>query len=126
VEYCGNNQVENESKFHSHEDLVIAPDKACVCDTVEGTRHNVSAREKYIWVPDHCILEKFSGQQFCNLLGKRRILLIGDSLMHQLSSALINILKMLDAPCLKQISYGKSSHLKFQANDPKTEYAPLF
>jgi hypothetical protein len=38
--------------------------------------------------------------------------------MHQMASALINILKTLNAPCLNQISYGKSSHLKFQAKNP--------
>ena len=116
--YCGNNMVDNENKFYPHDDLVIAPDKACVCDIMEGTRNSVSVREEFKWVPDFCDLESLSGEKFCNLLGKRRILLIGDSLMHQLASTLMNVLKALNAPCLSQISYGKSSHLKYQASNP--------
>jgi hypothetical protein len=38
--------------------------------------------------------------------------------MHQLASALMNVLKTLDAPCLGQISYGKSSHLKYHSSNP--------
>eukprot|EP01036_Dinobryon_divergens_P038574 gene38574-50663_t len=120
VAYCGDKVVGNENKFYPHEDLVIAPDKACVCDVLEGTRNTVSTREQYKWVPELCQLESFTGQQFCNVLGKRRLLLIGDSLMHQLASALMNVLKTLDAPCLGQISYGKSSHLKYHASNPTT------
>eukprot|EP01035_Chromulina_nebulosa_P028642 gene28642-37852_t len=118
VAYCGDKVVGNENKFYPHEDLVIAPDKACACDNFDGTRNTVSTREQYKWVPELCRLESFTGQQFCSVLGKRRLLLIGDSLMHQLASALINVLKTLDAPCLGQISYGKSSHLKYQARNP--------
>mmetsp|Transcript_10371 Transcript_10371/g.14286 ORF Transcript_10371/g.14286 Transcript_10371/m.14286 type:complete len:336 (-) Transcript_10371:8-1015(-) len=116
VPYCGDSKEENEKIYFSSEDLLIAPDKACMCDIVDGTQHNVSAREKYSWVPDHCLLEKFSGVEFCYVLGKRRLLMVGDSLMHQMATVLINILKTLHAPCLDQISYGVSSHLLYQAN----------
>ena len=126
VDYCGNNEVGKENKFFHHDDLVIAPDKACICDILEGTRHNVSAREEYSWVPEHCLLEKFTGEQFCNLLGKRRILLVGDSLMHQMASVLINILKTLNAPCLNQLSYGRTTHLKFSSGDGNQESAVVF
>ena len=44
--------------------------------------------------------------------------MIGDSLVHQLASTLVNILKTRDAPCLDQISFGVSNHLKYEANHP--------
>ena len=112
VAYCGSNKFDtSKNRLFSHEDLLLAPDSACVCDIVADTRYNVSSREEYKWVPEFCEVENFSGDQFCNILGKRRILLIGDSLMHQLSSTLISILKTLNAPCINQISYGKSHYL---------------
>eukprot|EP01036_Dinobryon_divergens_P023309 gene23309-31639_t len=83
-------------------------------------RDSVNDREAYDWVPEQCYWEKtFTGSQFCELLGKRRLLMIGDSLMHQLASTLINILKARGAPCLDQITFGVSSHLKYEANNPR-------
>ena len=116
----GRHVNDNRKKHFLHEDLVVAPGLACVCDIVTDGRDSVNDREAYDWVPEQCYWEKtFTGSQFCELLGKRRLLMIGDSLMHQLASTLINILKARGAPCLDQITFGVSSHLKYEANNPR-------
>ena len=84
--------------FFRNDELTIPSNRACICDIMENTRHNESLRETFKWVPDSCMLESFDGKDFCNVLGKKRLLLVGDSLMHQLASTLYNTLKTLNAP----------------------------
>ncbi len=116
---CSGTHENYGRKHFSYEDLVVAPGSACICDLMAETRDSVSERESYDWVPESCRWEKtFTGSQFCKVLGKRRLLMIGDSLVHQLASTLVNILKTRDAPCLDQISFGVSNHLKYEANHP--------
>lgn len=50
VASCGVKVVENWNKYFSDQDIIIAPDKACVCDIFDDTRNTVSAREQYKWV----------------------------------------------------------------------------
>lgn len=120
IQYCGDHEVpEKGGMYYKYDDLIIAPDRACLCDIVDGTVNNISSRESYKWVPDNCHLVNFHGEKFCDLLGERRILLIGDSLMHQMASSLMNFLVTHDAKCINQISYGKTSHLLYQVSNPK-------
>ena len=46
------------------------------------------------WRPRHCTLERPSAAQFCRLLGGRRLVIVGDSILHQFSVALINFLTL--------------------------------
>ena len=42
------------------------------------------------WVPDDCRLPKSDASLFCELLGTRKMLLIGDSTMAQTATVLMN------------------------------------
>lgn len=119
VSSCGSREVLSDGYFQFDE-LIIASNLACSCDIADNTRTSVNPREKYEWEPDNCYMETFNGDHFCELLGKRRILLIGDSLMHQVSTVLVNILTAHNATCINQIAHGKASHLFFGHNGPKT------
>ena len=118
VESCGAQVIHKEGYFR-YDELIIASNEACSCDLVSNTRNSASPREKYEWEPDDCYLEPFNSSHFCELLDKRRILLIGDSLTHQVSTVLVSILRAQNASCVNQISHGKSSNLIFGYNGPK-------
>ena len=103
---CGSHTI-NYDGYLEYNELYVASQLACSCDSVENTRNTVNQREKYEWVPDSCILEPFRGEHFCELLGDRRILLIGDSLMHQVATVIIKILQFQNASCIGRIRHGK-------------------
>ena len=107
VASCGSQKVVVDGYLESSE-LFIASQSACTCDSVQNTRRTVNPREKYEWVPDSCRLEPFRGDHFCHLLGRRRIILIGDSLIHQVATVLVNILYSHNASCINHIAHGKT------------------
>jgi hypothetical protein len=46
--------------------------------------------DAYTWIPSDCILQPWDPYQFCHLLGGRKLLLIGDSMMQQAAVVLMN------------------------------------
>jgi hypothetical protein len=67
--------------------------------------------EKYEWVSHRCRLLDWNAQQFCDLLGSRRVILLGDSLSGQTASTLINMISYNNASCGHQIFYIRRNHL---------------
>ena len=65
------------------------------------------------WVPNNCKVSSFSATRFCKLLGSRRILLIGDSTMHQTASVLMNAIyyALRDKGCQPQLQFSLSDTL---------------
>ena len=75
---------------------------SCVCDP---TKH-------YTWdAPESCTLLAWSAKAFCAVLGKRTMLLIGDSTMHQAAVTLINMVLLGNGQCHKQLAFGASDTL---------------
>ena len=74
-----------------------------------GCRHYINGTEpkKYRWESPE--LPSWHAKEFCNLLGNRTLLLIGDSVMNQLAVTLMNA--VFPQPCGKQISFGHSDTL---------------
>ena len=60
------------------------------------------------WVPLQCYLPAWDSRSFCNALGNRTILLVGDSTMHQTATTLQNAAFPF---CADQIHYGPSDTL---------------
>jgi hypothetical protein len=90
--------------------------EGCHCDIHENTRLNISKREKWIWQPIYCDLMEFNATEFCNVLGKRKLLLLGDSTMDQSGVSLVLQLSKSRQPCANQIIYGHCNHLKWYSN----------
>jgi hypothetical protein len=60
------------------------------CDKQDNTRTTITQRERYIWKPLKCDLMQWNATLFCELLGERVILMVGDSTMHQTGAALMS------------------------------------
>ena len=85
----------------------------CNCDKFEG-RDSLNAREKYFWKPKSCSLVQWNASRFCELLGPRRILFVGDSTQAQTFATLTNLIHAADlgnASCNHQITFGRCNVL---------------
>ena len=58
-------------------------DDCCRCDRDDGTRFRPNPRENYVWTPSTCALHTWNATWFCELLGARTVLFVGDSTMQQ-------------------------------------------
>ena len=85
---------------------------ACSCDAKYGSSV-VSPREKFIWKPRNCNLLSWNASLFCNLLGKRRMLLVGDSTVMQSAATLLNMINFNGGMCGDNIYIGQSSKLQW-------------
>lgn len=102
--YVGPGPLPTESFRHSSQ-------HACDCDEAQG-RETVNTRERYDWKPKSCSLLPWNSTLFCELLGSRKILLIGDSTMAQVAATLWNmIIKNNKDACAKQVHLARSDLL---------------
>ena len=60
----------------------LARGNACTCDHKQGI-FGVNRAEMHDWVPENCSLIPWNSHLFCELLGSRTLLLVGDSTMSQ-------------------------------------------
>lgn len=100
---CGPYDIPNKDKFqYGRLDYnVQCGGHACVCDEIQKQRHVVSEREKWRWRPESgCKIMQWNATQFCELLGDKRILMIGDSTMMQSAATVMNML-LADRPAGK-------------------------
>ena len=66
-------------------------DDCCSCDRQGKTRFVPAPRELYQWKPATCQLMQWDADLFCELLGARTLLLVGDSTMQQSASTLMSM-----------------------------------
>lgn len=94
TEQCGLVDMPNKYVFrYGRVDRVVqVGENSCVCDEAQHTRLTVSEREKYQWVPDDCTLLQWNATAFCEQLGTRKIMFIGDSTSSQSASSLMNLI----------------------------------
>jgi hypothetical protein len=62
-------------------------------------------------------LEPWSGKQFCDSLGNRTVLLVGDSTLQQVSATLVNMIVTTSGGCAHQIFFAKCYHLYWKEKD---------
>lgn len=88
----------------------------CLCDKSEG-RDTLNPRETYYWKPSQCSLVTWNASRFCELLGKRRVLFVGDSTHAQVYATLTNMLHAANLPpsraCSHQLMFGRCNVLFF-------------
>ncbi len=94
---------------------------ACQCDKLLG-RYTVHPREWYEWVPTFCDILQWNATQFCDLLGNRTILLVGDSTMQQTASTLMSMVTASGGKCANQIANGRSNYLLYSARKTDTVF----
>jgi hypothetical protein len=106
--------------------IPLGNDKACHCRNQhyyvdqKGTKSLFRHKAiDYSWVPTDCSITPWDEIKFCELLGSRKVLLVGDSTMSQTHTTLqsmifysdqfLNLTRKLE--CMKQISFGMSDYL---------------
>ena len=67
-------------------------------------QHKGYAVHTYDWVPCFCMLHRWNASFFCELLGNRTILLVGDSTMEQSVSTLMAMIQSGQGGSADQIS----------------------
>jgi hypothetical protein len=75
---------------------------------IHANEKNVKTEPTPMWY-DSSSLSKFNAAHFCRLLGSHQLLLIGDSVVDQLSVTLMNSIFPLD--CETQLIFGHSNTL---------------
>lgn len=102
--YRGGLVSEYSVKLYAH-----LADHACRCDFDDRTL--VKRREQYRWRPFGCEFPSWNATDFCLYLGKRNIMIIGDSVSMQQCDTLINMIIHADQNCADQIYCARSNHL---------------
>jgi hypothetical protein len=94
-DYFGSNQVLNQMEGH-----------ACWCKDW--------LKNEYEWVPENCAFPKWNSDLFCELLGERRILFVGDSTQQQSAVSLMNQIFWYSSPgksCADRIVFAMGDTL---------------
>lgn len=80
----------------------------CECD---NTLDPALAKERllYEWRPHSCALHNWDGAAFCEALGEKTMLFVGDSTMEQSAVTIMSTLSASGASCGPQLYYGRSN-----------------
>ena len=97
--------LERKGFVGSSEGYMLFHDDVCSCDREEGTRFKISKRERYQWKPSTCTLLEWDATQFCDLLGNRKILFLGDSSNGHSAITLINMINDANEICSENIRF---------------------
>lgn len=132
--YCNPNNYYHEEYRgvdwgFEHPEILSSGGHACTCDEADNTRLTKSKREKYIWRPNNCQLRLWNATLFCEVLGDRTIIMIGDSTMQQSAGTLMAMLQSAHprGMCSEKIIFGRSNDLSaFDIVDYMTRYKPSY
>ncbi|KAJ1388233.1 hypothetical protein B484DRAFT_440061, partial [Ochromonadaceae sp. CCMP2298] len=109
---CGWSPRVDEQLMYGHGTwLTQTGGHAYSCDKRDNTRNTVTQRERYEWKPLTCDLLPWNATQFCELMGNRTFLFIGDSTMHQTAAGLMSQLTSDGARCAPQLAVGRIDFL---------------
>jgi len=117
ISICGAERLTDSFNYLIHGHTTKEPSRhagghACFCDRDEG-RLTVNRREKYEWIPSSCHWMSWNSKHFCQALGNRTLLLVGDSTVSQSASTLFNMIRSGGEDCAHQISFGRSDFLAY-------------
>lgn len=90
--------------------------EGCECDQYMSP-FDADERLKYEWVPDNCKMREWNSFRFCNLLGNRTILFIGDSTMEQTAATVMSMISNAGASCAPQLLYGRSNYFVYDVKE---------
>lgn len=111
----------------SDEHMTQGGDAGCTCDA-QQSRYGANARERYFWRPTHCKLHRWNATLFCELLGNRTVLLVGDSAMEQTAATLMSMITNQQGGCSSQIIMGRNDFLVYALKNSRTmeEFVQIF
>eukprot|EP01039_Chlorochromonas_danica_P001001 gene1002-1087_t len=89
--------------------LTLITSHGSACDELDKTRWKPSLREQYYWEADQCEMLAWDPELFCRLLGRRKILFIGDSTMQQTFASFVNMINWRQnrTMCSDQLSISR-------------------
>lgn len=119
IKVCGNH-THDALMFSGSNDYPTLHSRGCSLDAHNNERYTVSRREKYKWVPDNCEMFPFDSVQFCEVLGKKRMVFCGDSSVGQSGETLISLVYAGGGKCVDQLYVVKSYALHYARNGTKT------
>jgi hypothetical protein len=109
---CGWSPRGDEHLMYGHQTwLTQTGGHASSCDKRDGTRDTVTQRERYEWKPMLCDLLAWNASQFCELVGNRTFLFLGDSTMHQTAAGLMSQLTSDGEICAEQLAVARINEL---------------
>lgn len=84
-------------------------------------KHFTLPPEEWEWTPNECILPSWNASEFCDLLGSKRILMVGDSTMQQTAASLYSTLLYAKAPqsCLSNINFEISDYIVYHPDESR-------
>ena len=127
-EVCGNGKIRRvyqQCYVGSNVFVQQAGGNACSCDVNQG-RSTVNAREKFDWIPSFCTLHPWNAPLFCELLGNRTIMLVGDSTMEQSASTLMAMIQSGQGGCAEQIKACRNDYLYFGIKQGELSLKPYY
>lgn len=83
---------------------------------------NVLRSQFYEWIPSSCKITSWDVALFCEVLGSRIILIVGDSTTQQSAVSLISMLSNKKAPCLPQVRFELSDVLVYDPNESRGDH----
>lgn len=95
VRQCGMQYLENNNLYERSDNVSLnlpTEGARCACDIMSGAIDTPSDLEKWKWVPTTCDMMEWNPLQFCQLLGSRQMLFVGDSLMRDTITTVNNLL----------------------------------
>mmetsp|Transcript_20086 Transcript_20086/g.19382 ORF Transcript_20086/g.19382 Transcript_20086/m.19382 type:complete len:351 (+) Transcript_20086:255-1307(+) len=92
-------------------------DDCCRCDREDDTRLVPNKREAYHWDPLSCHLQEWNATLFCELLGSRTMLLMGDSTMQETAATLMSMVSANKGLCATQIFFSRSDFVGFKSRN---------
>eukprot|EP01031_Cornospumella_fuschlensis_P025480 gene25480-30762_t len=94
----------------------------CSCDRMHFQRFTVSERERWEWKTIGCETLQWNASQFCDLLGPRKVVFVGDSTMVQSGVTVANMIRggVVQGPCSPQIYIYRMNTALDELNDLKT------
>ena len=107
---CGYENFNNKNLSHVCKGGLLIEDHGCTCmvhhlmKSKHFSQHYIGAQGiesdyryepnsvKYRWQPEKCELPKWNAYKFCNVLGKKKVLIIGDSTSNQMAAVTRNMI----------------------------------
>ena len=108
----------SQNEFYKHGEIneSIPMKEGCECDQ-HMNPFEADERLKYEWIPETCRLHEWNAFHFCNILGNRTILFIGDSTMEQTSATVMSMISASGATCAPQLMYGRSNYFVYDVKN---------
>lgn len=117
-----NHPICHDSSYASY--VGIGVGHACVCEHALPNRNSVLSIDMYDWIPDSCYLLQWEDNNFCKLLGSRKLVIIGDSTSFYTHYTLKAMMWSNKQSCQNQIIHIENFWLNVHRGDTGLQRSP--